>query len=118
MTCTIKVLSTESWCRKKDAKIDWSKPVQEVYNLIRGTNPQPGAWTIFNGNEVQIFDSQMIDASGKPGEIMSTSNDGIVIAAGGGSILVQRLRPQDSGKITAQEFIETSGISAGASFDI
>ena len=108
----------ESWCRKKDAKIDWSKPVQEVYNLIRGTNPQPGAWTIFNGNEVQIFDSQMIDESGKPGEVMSTSNDGIVIAAGGGSILVQRVRPQDSGKITAQEFIESSGISAGASFDI
>jgi len=33
----------ESWCRKKDARIDWSKPVGEVYNLIRGTDPQPGA---------------------------------------------------------------------------
>ena len=108
----------ESWCKHEHAEIDWSQPVDEVYNLVRGTNPQPGAWTIFNGNEVQIFDSQMVDVSGKPGEIMSTSDDGIVIAAGGGSILVQRLRPQDSGKITAQEFIQTSGISAGTSLDI
>ena len=40
----------ESWCRKDDAEVDWSKPVQDVYNLIRGTNPQPGAWTTFQGN--------------------------------------------------------------------
>ena len=33
----------ESWCRKDDAKVDWSRPAREVYNLIRGTNPQPGA---------------------------------------------------------------------------
>ncbi|MFQ5627024.1 MAG: methionyl-tRNA formyltransferase, partial [Methyloligellaceae bacterium] len=36
----------ESWCRKKNAEIDWSKPVQEVHNLIRGTDPAPGAWTM------------------------------------------------------------------------
>ena len=47
----------ESWCRKADARIDWSKPAAEVYNLIRGTDPQPGAWTLIDGNEVQIYDS-------------------------------------------------------------
>ena len=39
----------ESWCKKADAKIDWSKTVSDVYNLIRGTNPQPGAWTTAGG---------------------------------------------------------------------
>ena len=39
----------ESWCRKADARIDWNKPVSEVYNLIRGTDPQPGAWTLIDG---------------------------------------------------------------------
>ena len=42
---------------RADAKIDWSKPADEVYNLIRGTNPQPGSWTTHAGSEVQIFDS-------------------------------------------------------------
>ncbi|MCY4099922.1 MAG: methionyl-tRNA formyltransferase, partial [Rhodobacteraceae bacterium] len=39
----------ESWCTKKDAEIDWNESVQIVYNLIRGTNPQPGAWTTRDG---------------------------------------------------------------------
>ena len=35
----------ESWCRKADAEIDWFKSSADVYNLIRGTNPQPGSWS-------------------------------------------------------------------------
>ena len=46
----------ESWCKKEHAEIDWAKPVDEVYNLIRGTNPQPGAWTVHDGKELKIFD--------------------------------------------------------------
>ena len=59
----------ESWCRKADAEIDWSKPVDEVYNLIRGTNPQPGAWTTCNGNELKVFDSSKVEGSGEPGTV-------------------------------------------------
>jgi len=104
----------ESWCRHPDAEVDWSKPVREVYNLIRGTNPQPGAWTTFGGNELKIFDSRIVDEAGTPGEIISASNDGIVVAANGGGILIQRVRPHDAGKIPAGDFIESSGITKGA----
>ena len=37
--------SYEGWCRSGEARIDWAKPVDQVYNLIRGCNPAPGAWT-------------------------------------------------------------------------
>ena len=106
----------ESWCRKDDAEVDWSKPVQDVYNLIRGTNPQPGAWTTFQGNELKIFDSSMIDADGIPGSIINTSNEGIVVGADGGGILIKRVRPHDAGKITAHEFIENRGLAVGTHF--
>ena len=103
----------ESWCRKADAQVDWSKPVQDVYNLIRGTNPQPGAWTTFKGHELQIFDSKKVDASGKPGEVVDVSDDGMVVAAEGGGILIQRVRPHDAGKMPASDYIARSGIAAG-----
>lgn len=48
----------EGWCRKGDVKIDWTKPVQEVWNLIRGADPQPGAWSTLNGRDVHIFDAK------------------------------------------------------------
>lgn len=104
----------ESWCRKADAEIDWSKPVDEVYNLIRGTNPQPGAWTTFKGNEVKIFDSRKAEGAGKPGEVLAVDGDGFTVAAGGGAIRVERVRPHDDKKISAGDFAAKAGLAAGA----
>ena len=43
--------------KKADARIDWKKPGREVYNLIRGCNPQPGAWAEFMGDEFTFVDT-------------------------------------------------------------
>jgi len=104
----------ESWCKKADARIDWSKPMDEVYNLIRGTNPQPGAWTMRDGAEVKIFDSaKLADASGAPGEVVAVGDDGFTVACGTGGILVKRVRPPDEKKIAASDYIQSSGLAAG-----
>ena len=56
----------EGWCNNKVAEIDWNRSVGEIYNLIRGCNPQPGAWTTYNGEVLQIFDCGKNDqASGR-----------------------------------------------------
>ena len=106
--------SYESWCRKDDARIDWAKPAEQVYNLIRGTNPQPGAWTTFGGTEVQVYDSRRVEGSGTPGEVVSVSEDGVLVQAGGGRILAQRVRPKGGEKQGAQEWAGQSGIAAGS----
>ena len=106
----------ESWCRKADAEIDWAKPVDEVYNLIRGTNPQPGAWTTLNGQEVKIFDSAKIAVSGGPGEVVAVSDEGVAVAAADGGILVKKVRPAGAGKITASEFAAAAGVAVGSRF--
>jgi methionyl-tRNA formyltransferase len=104
----------ESWCKKSDAEIDWSKSVDEVYNLIRGTNPQPGSWTMINGVEVGIFDSAKLpDAGGAAGEVMDIGEDGFAVAADGGQILVKLVRPKGSGKFPAAEFVAKGGVSKG-----
>jgi len=104
----------ESWCKKADAEIDWSKPVDEVYNLIRGTNPQPGAWTVHNGNELKIFDCAKVEAAGEPGEVTDVNDDGFTVAVNGGGIAVKRVRPHDDKKIGAADYIGKSGLAQGA----
>ena len=105
----------ESWCKAADAEIDWSKSVDEVYNLIRGTNPQPGAWTKINGTVVNIYDSEKLpEAGGAPGEVMGSSSEGFSVAANGGQILIKRVRPAGQGKIAASEFFEAGGVAKGA----
>ncbi len=104
----------ESWCKKADAKIDWAKGIDQVYNLIRGTNPQPGAWSTINGEEIGIFDCvRLPEAGGSPGEIMGLSADGFTVAANGGLVLVKRVRPAGAGKIPASEFASNGGVSKG-----
>jgi methionyl-tRNA formyltransferase len=105
--------SYEGWCRKEDVQIDWSQATDEVYNRIRGANPQPGAWTTFNGNEVKIFDSRKADGSGEAGKVLSIDDSGAVVATGDGAIRVIKLRA-DAGKVTAAEYAAESGLEIGA----
>ncbi|MBI11098.1 MAG: methionyl-tRNA formyltransferase [Rhodospirillaceae bacterium] len=105
----------ESWCRADDVEIDWSKPVNEVYALIRGANPQPGAWTKHNGKTLQIFDCRKVaSGDGTPGEVIAISDEGITVAAGGGGLNLQRVRPEGDKKLKAADFVSGSGIAVGA----
>ena len=99
----------ESWCTRDDAAIDWSRPAAETYNLIRGCNPQPGAWTTLDGKVVQIFDARRVEGGGPPGTVLSSDADGAVVAAGEGAIRAIRVRPAGAGKIPAAE----AGLAAG-----
>lgn len=107
----------ESWCRKKDVQIDWGRPVADVYNMIRGANPQPGAWTTLKGAEVVLFDARPVandpGSDISPGEVVSVSGDGVTVQSGGGRILLKRVRPAGGGKIPATEWATAAGIGAG-----
>lgn len=106
----------ESWCKHEDAKIDWTRPVTEIYNLIRGTNPQPGAWTTHNGEVLKIFDCSMSEVSGTPGEVKEISEDGITVGAKGGGLLIQRVRTENDKKINSYEFASKCELSCGEIF--
>ena len=106
----------ESWCRKADAEIDWFKSSADVYNLIRGTNPQPGSWTTHDGNELKVFDCAKVEASGKPGEVVAVSDEGITVATKDGGILVKRVKPHDDKKITSADYISKVSLTAGVVF--
>ena len=108
--------SYESWCKHEDGKIDWNRPVLEVYNLIRGTNPQPGAWTTHNGEVLKIFDCSMSEVSGKPGEVKEISEDGITVCTKGGGLLIKRVRPENDKKLNSYEYASKSALSCGEIF--
>ena len=105
--------SYEGWCRKQDVEIDWTQDSDTVYNLIRGANPQPGAWTTFNGNEIKIFDSCKTDGHGQPGTVLALAEDGVSIATGDAAIKVMKVRA-DAGKLTAAEYAAEVGLAVGS----
>ena len=107
--------SHEGLCTEKDAVINWFQPVTKVYNLIRGTNPQPGAATHFQGKQLKIFDSELLtgDISASPGKIVNTTTQGFVVAAINGAILVKRVQVEGSAKIASPEFTKQVHLKIG-----
>ena len=104
----------ESWCRKADVEIDWSKPAAEVHNLIRGADPSPGAWTTVGGRTLQLFESRKVgEAGGAPGEVVSIGADGLVVAAAGGRVRIGRVRPEGGAKTAASAYAAESGLRPG-----
>lgn len=107
----------ESWCRKGDVRIDWQRPLAEVYNLVRGCDPRPGAWTTHEGGTLELYDAVKIAGpSGTPGAVMEVTAEGFAVAAPGGRILVRSVRPQGAGKIPASELVAKGGAAEGMRF--
>ena len=66
-----------------------------------------------HGKTLQIYDSAKVAGGGAPGEVIGISGEGFKVAAGGGEILVKRVRPQGEGKIGAAEFAANAGLAKG-----
>lgn len=114
--------SYEGWCRTAEAKIDWAKPIDHVYNLIRGCNPAPGAWTTLNGKKLQIFDARkalfrrFADVSGKIGEVTDVTPQGFKVTSQGGLIEVLKAKLEDGKKMSGGEVAQAGGIGPGSLF--
>jgi methionyl-tRNA formyltransferase len=112
--------SYEGWCRSAEAKIDWAKPIDHVYNLIRGCNPAPGAWTTLNGKKLQIFDARMTlfrrfaDVPGKIGEVTHISSQSFKVTAQGGLVEVLKAKLEDGKKVSGGELAQAGGVQLGS----
>lgn len=106
--------SYESWFGKDQAKIDWAKPAEEVYNIVRAGIPQPGAWTTRGGESLSIFGASLLRDStgGKPGEVIAIEDDHFVVAGVNGALQVNRVKA-DGGKESASDFAKRSGLKTG-----
>jgi methionyl-tRNA formyltransferase len=105
----------EGLCTENDATINWAAPIDRVYNLIRGTNPQPGATTCFHGEKLKIFDAKPIHdiAGAPPGQIADIGTDGFVVSLNRGAISVQKVQLGKSPKVEATEFAKQAGLAPG-----
>jgi methionyl-tRNA formyltransferase len=106
----------EKPCRDEDAQIDWSAPAGQIYNLIRGCNPQPGAWTTHRGEQLRLFDVERVESggvSGAPGEVLAIGEDGLLIALPRAVLRLKRVQRPAAGKIAAVQYADAVGLKLG-----
>ena len=105
----------EGWCTDEDAQIDWEKPAGEVYNLVRGSNPRPGAHTTIRGEMLRLFDSELLPAGPEaaPGTVTAVSDAGFEVDAQGGRLLVKRVQATRQRKMAAADWSADAGLQIG-----
>jgi methionyl-tRNA formyltransferase len=111
--------SYEGWCRAAEARINWHNHIDLIYNLIRGCNPAPGAWTTLNGKKLQLFDVRkhpvrtFSQVKGSIGAVTAISDKSLLVTAQGGHIEVLMLRYDDGKKLAAPQFCAEAGVALG-----
>jgi methionyl-tRNA formyltransferase len=108
------------WCRTAEARVNWHNHIDLVYNLIRGCNPAPGAWTSFNGKQLQVFDARKHPArtfgqsKASIGTVTAIGEQSFSVAVQGGQIELLRVRYEGGKKLPGPQFCAEAGVQVGA----
>lgn len=97
---------------REEEHIDFSKTSREIFNLIRGLCPIPGANAILNDKEIKIYNSIIGTnkySNKEYGEICSISKDGIGVCTGDGEIIITEVKPFGKKKMDAYSYINGIG---------
>ncbi|MGE5632900.1 MAG: methionyl-tRNA formyltransferase [Caulobacteraceae bacterium] len=97
-------------------KIDWTKDVDTVRNLIRGTYPWPGAFSSYNGRTFKIFSAETVENSvinEKPGCIASVEGDSFTVSCGRGSLRIKEIQFENEKRMSVEAYLRGHSIDRG-----
>lgn len=97
---------------RNDGLIDWSQSSRRISNLIRGTNPEPGAFTSFHGSTLKVLEAREIDVSisaesfQAPSQIgtFTKSRNSVVVRTGAGCVELIRVQPAGKSPMSAESW--------------
>ncbi|WP_273522396.1 methionyl-tRNA formyltransferase, partial [Rhodosalinus sediminis] len=95
---------------KAEARVDWTRPAEEVDRLIRGLSPFPGAWTEVAGQRVKLLGSRVAAGAGAPGEVL---DDAFTVACGTGAVQVTRAQREGRAPQDAAAFLRGLALPPG-----
>ncbi|SHK48142.1 methionyl-tRNA formyltransferase [Anaerotignum lactatifermentans] len=101
---------------KETGHIDWSKNRQDIINLIRGLNPVPAAYTIYEEEVLKIFgavisDVQSDDAAN--GEIVAVVKKGFVVKCGDGCLLITEVQARGGKRMMTDAYLRGHAMKEG-----
>ncbi|WML35142.1 methionyl-tRNA formyltransferase [Clostridium sp. OS1-26] len=100
---------------KNMSKIDWNLSSHEIKNLIRGLNPWPIAYTQYDKQNMKIFKAMILNEEFKhePGYVIDVSKDGIKVACGKGTLLIQEVQFPGGKSMKVGEYIKGHELKNG-----
>jgi methionyl-tRNA formyltransferase len=86
------------------ARVDWREDARTIDRKLRGCDPSPGAWALYRGEPIRLFDARLErDRGGEPGAVVGVEDGRVRVAARGGCVSIGRVRGADGAKRPAAE---------------
>lgn len=101
--------------KKETGKIDWTDSAEKIHCLVRGTNPWPVAYTLYNEVVWKIYKTEICGiTAGQPGQIIDMGKNGIDVACGDGKILrIMEMQQKGGKQMSAASFLNGHQLDAG-----
>jgi methionyl-tRNA formyltransferase len=98
-------------CRDEHAKVDFARSAREVFNLVRGCDPQPGAHAQAGGERLRLYEPMLENrrSESPPGTIVSIDTAGMRVALAGATMMVRRVRLDSNPKKVAPQELAAGG---------
>jgi len=102
--------------KKEQLHINWKEPARVVQCQIRAFDPKPGAYTIFDGERIRLFNPHIEERDGQAGEVLEVSPKGILIGCGTGSICIKEIQWPGRKRLKVEDFLRGKSIQVGSHF--
>ena len=104
-------------CDDRVAQVDWRQPGQDLFNLVRGCDPQPGAYVDLKGERIRFYKPSLTaePSDKRPGTILAVDDRGLHISVDGGTMVVAKIKAPGAKKVSAAEFAQGRGLGPGDS---
>ena len=102
--------------KKEECGIRWEDEALTIVNRIRGCTPRPGAYAFWRGSPLKVWSSGVaadVEAVGEPGEVLRVGDEGIVVCAGRGAVLLIEAQPENRKRMHAGAFARGYGVVKG-----
>ena len=105
---------------KSLSKIDWNLSAREVHNKIRGLDPWPVALTVYEGKNLKLFRSRLLNEEyNKPAGTVFQSKDGIVVVCGDkNAVLITEVQLEGKKRMDAGSFLRGNQLEEGMAFKL
>ncbi len=98
---------------KREARIDWHHPAEDIARAVRAYNPQPGAYTSVRGEPLKIWAAHALLGSGNPGEIVCADGSGLVVGCGTGLLALETVQKAGGKRVRATDWLAGAHLAAG-----
>lgn len=101
--------------QREEGRINWQTPAHQLFNLVRAFDPWPGAFTVWAGRLLKLFQPTILeeDAKEAPGTVVETSAVGLRIATPRGYLLIRELQLENRPRMSVNEFLRGYPLKPG-----